>query len=529
MALELTASRFLAPYFGSSLMIWTNLIGMILAAVSLGNILGGRLADSLSRADQGEPDSLSRADQEEQDPSGAPAFRDRPFFLLLEGTAVWIALLPFVGRYAVAGIAWAFAEISPTLLLSAGSLSCCLVLFGPPSLVLGMTGPFLARRALSAAAAQAQETGSTLGWLSAWASIGSILGTFFPVFIGIPYVGTMKTFLILAGIIQLMVVWAFFRSRQRPRLPTLFLLLVTGLALVAPAPRFAFWLTAPVETESAYEYLLVRDTGNRKALSTHTLFGHQSFLDSVNGLTGGYYDYSLLAPLFLPAPAAPGKPLRMLILGFGGGTCAHLYSLHYPGTDIDGVEIDAKIPEIGGHYLTWDRQRTTIHIGDARAFLAGKANNPHDDNNLYDIVFLDTFKDIAIPFHLATREFFGLVRQRMSPRGVLLMNINLRGAETPDLVQMIGQTAATAFLRVCRHDVNEQQNSLLAAFCHPQAREYFDAALEGLAEHDPRCRLALSWAQGAHEIPAAPLVFSDDWAPVEAMAQRALGAFFGKI
>ena len=178
MAVEIGANRLLAPYFSSSQIVWTIIIGTIMIAMALGNVWGGRAAD--------------------RDPDPSRLFRR----MLV--AAVWIAAIPALGKYVIIGIAGlVIFTVSGNYLIWA-ALAACLVVFVFPLFLLGTTTPSLARYTMKNAA----DAGKAVGRLEAANTIGSILGTFLPTFVTIPAVGTSLTFIIFgAALLILALIW----------------------------------------------------------------------------------------------------------------------------------------------------------------------------------------------------------------------------------------------------------------------------------------------------------------------------------
>lgn len=167
MAVELGASRLMAPYFSSSQIVWTVIIGVIMVAMAVGNIWGGRMADK----------------------SKSP---DRLYGRVIIA-AIWIALIPFAGRWMIAGISFLLATFVTKNFLVWAALAACLVIFAFPCVLLGTVTPSLTKFTVD----NLDDTGKTVGQLNALNTIGSIIGTFVPTFLTIPAVGTAATFLIL--------------------------------------------------------------------------------------------------------------------------------------------------------------------------------------------------------------------------------------------------------------------------------------------------------------------------------------------
>ena len=175
MGVETAANRLLAPYFSSSQVVWTLIIGTILIAMSIGNYVGGRLADKKNDVTL--------------------------LYVLMLCAGAYICLIPFVGRFIIAGVTAIFALFINSGLIIISSLVVCLILFVPPLLILGMVTPSLIKFTMGQKA-----SGKIVGLLEALNTIGSIIGTFIPTFISIPLVGTSLTFAIFGGLICLIAI-----------------------------------------------------------------------------------------------------------------------------------------------------------------------------------------------------------------------------------------------------------------------------------------------------------------------------------
>ena len=171
MAVELGASRLLAPYFSSSQIVWTIIIGTIMIAMALGNVYGGRLADRDS-----DPARLYRR-------------------III--AALWIAAIPFAGKYIIVLIAGVLIKTIDTNLLTAAAFLSCVAIFVYPLFLLGTVTPCLVKYATDSL----EHNGKVVGNLGAFQTIGSIIGTFIPTFVTIPVVGTAVTFLIFSSIL----------------------------------------------------------------------------------------------------------------------------------------------------------------------------------------------------------------------------------------------------------------------------------------------------------------------------------------
>ena len=226
MAVELGASRLLAPYFSSSQIVWTIIIGTIMIAMALGNIYGGRSADKNPN-----PDRL---------------------YARIIVAAVWIGLIPVVGKYLIIGIAGLLVFTVNTNFLVIAAFAACMVIFVFPLFLLGTVTPSLVKYTVDSLS----DSGRVVGNLNAFNTIGSIIGTFVPTFISIPAVGTAVTFLIFAGVLLLLAV-IYFISAKRRRVKTGAAVVILIFCMVfGHGTSFAFWQDdLTVEDESIYNYL----------------------------------------------------------------------------------------------------------------------------------------------------------------------------------------------------------------------------------------------------------------------------------
>lgn len=291
MAVELGASRLLAPYFSSSQIVWTIIIGTIMIAMALGNIYGGRSADKSPN-----PDRL---------------------YTRILIAAIWIALIPVVGKYIVLGISALLIFTVSNHFLIIAAFAACMVIFVFPLFLLGTVTPSLVKYAVDSL----DDNGKTVGTLGAFNTIGSIIGTFVPTFVTIPAVGTSITFLIFSGILLVLAIVYFVNVRAGKKKVIVSVVIFALCCGLGYSDSFAFWeKNLTYEGESVYNYLQVSEDDTSVRLSTNVLFGVQSVYMKQDRLTGMYYDYAMAAPLML-ADKNPSD-MDVLILGMGTGTYA---------------------------------------------------------------------------------------------------------------------------------------------------------------------------------------------------------------
>jgi spermidine synthase len=172
------------------------------------------------------------------------------------------------------------------------------------------------------------------------------------------------------------------------------------------------------ETESRYQYVQVleQDSGVRHLQLNEGIAVHSVWRED-EVLTGGVWDTFLAVPSLLG-----GEPRRVAVLGNAGGTVARAFGRYYPGTDIDGVELDPTVSDVGFRFFGMaDNPRLHVHDADARPFLRSTSER-------YDLIYVDAYRPPYVPFYLATEEFFRLVRSRLEPGGIVALNV----ATVPD-------------------------------------------------------------------------------------------------
>lgn len=480
MAVELGASRLLAPYFSSSQIVWTIIIGTIMIAMALGNIFGGKSADK-----NPDPDKLYGR-------------------ILVAG--VWIAAIPFVGKFAVMGISALLVVTVNTNFLIWAAFITCMAVFVFPLFLLGTVTPSLVKYTIDSL----DDSGKTVGMLNASNTIGSIIGTFVPTFISIPTVGTAVTFLIFSGILLILGITYFISLKKGAAKITASVLLFAICCGLSPSLGFAFWeKDLAYEGESVYNYLQVKDNDRRTALSTNVLFGVQSVYMKSGELTGMYYDYAMAAPLM----ADTDDTVDILVLGMGTGTYAKQCMKYFDGVTAEGVEIDEKIIELSRRYFELpDEVKVTAY--DGRAFL-----NVCDKK--YDVIMVDAYQDITIPFQMSSKEFFAQVRSHLNDGGVMVCNMNMRSKENDGINTYLADTIASEFSEVFTVDVGGSTNRELFASNDPQMAERFIEKSAEL-ENSELYSLMSQVNDGLSEYKAGKLILTDDKAPVELLGMSVI-------
>lgn len=478
LAIEFTASRLLQTVYGTSNIVWANVIGLVLLSLTAGYFIGGRLADRYPR----EPVFYGLV---------TIAGFCSVFFLLLTGAVL---------RRAAA--AMAIMNVNAI----AGSLLLVILALVVPVTLLGCLSPFAIRLAVR----DVNESGRISGRIYAISTLGSLLGTYVPVLIVIPLAGSRAAAVLFGAILLGVGIIGLFRSTKSRPARTVGLLL--SLLLI---PAVAFWLDGGIktqsgqiyETESAYNYIQVirRDDCNYLLLNEGQAF-HSFYCDGGRVPEISVWSIMLAAPFFNADAVAPRE---MAVVGLAAGTIPKQFTRVFGPLDIDGIELDPAILSAGRQYFALDEPNINAIAGDGR-YAMSQLPGP------YDVVTIDAYKVPYIPWHLATREFFADVSSRMSDTGVLAINVG-RVPEDRRLIDAVGATLLAVFPTVHAIDVPGTLNTILVATQQPTTVGNLHANLAALGpDADPLLRDALTVA-AANIAPlgAGGAIMTDDRAPIE--------------
>ena len=495
LGVELSASRLLDPFFGNSLVIWAAIIGLMLLYLTAGYFIGGRWAD--------------------RDP------RSSTLFQITAWGAFLVGIIPFVAapvlRWSVQGM----AQFNAGILV--GTLIGVLVLFSLPITLLGTVSPFAIRLALQ----DVQRGGQVAGSVYAVSTLGSLVGTFLPVLILIPRIGTRLTFFTFAIVLLLVSLGGLIIVRpKRALVYATMLLVLIGLNLL--------WPTGPIkpipglvyETESSYNYIQVAEYIDGQGARWRFLYlnegqGVHSAYSPNNAdypLVDGVWDYFLIIPYFNNPPFTEEEVDSLLLIGSAAGTISKSYSHIYGPIPIDGVEIDPAIIETGQRWFDMNEPNLTVHAQDGRYFLA-------NTDKTYNVIAVDAYRPPYIPFHLTTQEFFQEIYDHLSEDGVVAVNAG-RTSTDYSLVEALGTTMKSVFPNVYVFDVPDYGsllgNSLVIATKQPTQIENFEYNVAQLQQ--PLLRIVANRSLGARIWEFHPtdenLIFTDDKAPVEQVIHR---------
>lgn len=371
MALELVGSRVLAPHFGGSIFVWGSLIGVFLAALSIGYYLGGRLVDRWPRA--------------------------ALLAVFLFAAGLFVLLLPRYGAAVCDTIA--LRDYGPR----GNPLLACTALFFLPGILMAVTSPFVIR--LTARAIK--QVGRTAGLVYAVSTVGSIAGTLGTAFYLIPEIGT-RVLLSLLGVALIFtgLIAAAVRRPGRGMAAALAVLALSALPQAAYAKERTL-----LERDSAYHRLLVTEDESYRYLRADNIWHTQMDLKDRHGRGLPYADYIDIAFLINPDIRS------VLMIGLGGGTLPKRFVRDYPQVKVDAVEIDPDVIKIAARYFdVHPGPRLAIHQADGRLFLRRSEKQ-------YDLIVLDAYYADTVPFFLTTREFFEIARDRLTPKGVFVNNV----------------------------------------------------------------------------------------------------------
>ena len=481
MAFELAVSRMAAPVFGTSLPIWATIISVVLLGGALGYGLGGRLSH-----------------------------RSNP--------ATWAGL-----GFMASGVVVSVAAVLFPMMLSVGSDAggqgmlvrgaVLLVLGGAamaPFVGLGLVMPLLIRAGVT----DVSHSGRIAGKLSAAGAVGSLAGTLSSAFFFFGAIGVRGTTLLVAAL--LLVVGALLLGRRRRMLPVVLPVLVGAAALStflssSKATTFA-GKKVIVDTESGEHarILVLEDRMGRRELRLDMGVSVQSVYDPRGPSRYGSWPLFLLAALLRdPCDRAPGS---VLVLGTAAGTVARDLSFAYPEARVTGVDADRALLDIGRRYFDVP-PKTQLVAGDGRAVMRRL-------DGAYDLIFLDAYRDIYVPFHLATDAFFREGRSRLAGGGVFAANILFLENEQA-LLTRIMTTMASVFENVAVLRTPGSMNAILFGW-DGRALSEIDPVRCALPEHRGQARRTVARFDDLEPFMAdtAAGVLTDDRSDVEYLTHR---------
>jgi spermidine synthase len=466
---EILGAKMLSPYFGTSHFVWTAQITATLISLACGYYYGGWMADK------------------------QPNLK-RLFYCML-GAALYLAF----ATLAMEPVAYFFLKYK----LALGSILMALFLFFPPLTLLAVTIPFLAR-----ITTQNTETiGVQVGRLSAISTLGSVLGTLLISYVMIPLWPNTYTMLLVVGLEVVMVaVYFIFFSKQSKQ-----------LGIVLPS----IFLGALLCFFSAFNESARRPGIGKELFHKNSNFGLMQVVDDKGGtvryylndyLTQNIYDPSLEKSLTVFTYMLHGlthayhmSPDKVLSIGLGVGIVP--MQLSKEGSQVDVVEINPGVVEVGEKFFGLDTSQFNLHLEDGRYFLNASSEQ-------YDVIILDAFLGDSSPSHLMTHECFQSMAERMGETSVLI--INAFGHFDPGedfFMASLNKTLRSVFRSVKIHD-GTRGNVFFVASRRAQLQPYRSMDMSNV--HPLlTSQVEIAWKNRIEANPESGIVLTDDYNPVE--------------
>lgn len=413
LVIELVAGRIMAPYVGVSLYTWTSIIGVVLAGISIGAYLGGRIADRYPRS----------------------------------STLGWLLFFSGLGAFSISPLTNLIGGTQFHTSLMTRILMVTTVIFFIPSCLLGMISPVVVKLTLN----NLEKTGNVVGKIYAFSTLGSILGTFATGFFLISWMGT-RYILLTMGIILIVSALIFGDFFRKKRTLALFFLLLFLSALLPVAgghvysmihPKefslsaspiesikkiFGYAFKFPLEEEAYFfkesDYYTIKLKKSIKGDNDNTLESLvlDHLVHSYTNLEEPFYieyEYIRMYEEMVRWQAKKRASLKVLFVGGGGYTFPRFIEAKYPGAEIHVVEIDPEITRVARKYLgISDNTKIRSFNEDGRWFVMNCK-----EKGTYDFIFGDAFNDLSIPYHLTTKEFAIQLKSLLKPDGLLLANV----------------------------------------------------------------------------------------------------------
>jgi spermidine synthase len=481
LAVEISASRLLGNIFGTSNLVWASIIGLILIYLTVGYFLGGRWADR------------------------SPY--QRTMYLIMAWGAFLIGVVPLVANPVLRLAADAFDHLQVGVLF--GAFAGVLILFSIPVTLLGTISPFAIRLAIRTPT----EAGTVSGRIYAISTLGAFVGTFLPVLLFIPTIGTTMTFIVFSLFLMLVAITGLWLSSGwKVALPWIWMpiaivvLVVLGLGRgVKSTPGQIF------ETESEYNYIQVLEVDGYRYLRLNEGQGiHSAYHPKEINYYGPWKQF-LAAPFFNQPPTMPEDVQSIAIVGLAAGTTAHQATEVFGPFPIDGFEIDPQIIEVGERYFDMNQINLNAMAQDGRWGLERSKKK-------YDLIVLDAYRPPYIPWHLTTLEFLQNVQDHLTEKGAVAINVG-RAPGDRRLIDVMVSTLQKVFPSVYVMDVPETFNSIIYATTQPTTADNLYLNFIGLADRADVHPLLIDALQttvlNQQPLPESTNIFTDDLAPVE--------------
>jgi spermidine synthase len=380
LVLELVAGRMMAPIVGVSLYTWTSIIGVILAGISLGNYIGGKIADRWA-------------------------------------SRKVLALLFALSAAGSVSILLVIDQIGPLRQLEVpialGVVLIFTAVFLLPAAILGTISPVVVKLTL----ADLNQTGNVVGKIYAAGAGGSIFGTFATGFFLISAFGTRMIVWGVAGGLLLIgaIIGLSARNRWRFVPLVLFIIFVAGTGWA----RQQDWFQNGCIRETNYFCIKVRPDDENEDVRVLLLDRLVHSYVDLTDPTYLQYGYERAYADVLKTVFPDQQPVSSLFIGGGGYTFPRYIEVVHPGSTIDVIEIDPGVTEVAYRHLALPQETTIRSINeDARRHIS---RLPQERR--YDIIVGDAFNDFSVPYHLTTLEFNQVIDQHLTGGGIYIVNI----------------------------------------------------------------------------------------------------------
>lgn len=463
MILELVGARMMAPFFGTSTYVWTAMIGVILGALSFGYWYGGKLADR-----------------------GAT---DKGLMLILISASLFTALALILQTQLFPLVASLGLDVRISAILSA------LLLFAPASALLGLVSPYVAKLKLRSL----KTAGASIGRLYAAGTVGSIVGTFLTGYWLIAVLGNFTLGIVVVITLILISFIAEWRLIVVPRI--IGLVAIGGLLYGIGASASPEVIS---DTDSSYaRYQVIETTWSDGRAVRYLAMDN---IGAQSGVMVGNPDALLFSytQKFNEVADAYGSAQDVLVIGGGAYTFPGVLARESPETHVSVIEIDPALDSIAERYFGYTpRPNLSLIHEDGRTYL-------NRNTTKYDLLYVDAFSSLTPPYQLTTREATERMKQSLSDKGVVVVNVIASPHADDEYFAATYATYRAVFpevdvYRLSDTPISERQNLLfIAANSRAAIPKGFDHSVD------------LSAVRG--------MVLTDDHAPVEQLIQQSEGS-----
>jgi spermidine synthase len=484
LVIELVAGRIMAPYVGVSLYTWTSIIGIVLAGISIGAYLGGRLADCYPHS----------------------------------ATLGWLLLLSGLGAFSIAPLITLLGPVQWNVSFMVRILLITTLVFFVPSCLLGMISPVVVKLALD----NLDKTGNVVGRIYAFSTLGSILGTFATGFFLIQWMGTRHILFVMGMILILsgLIFGGLFRRKEA--LAVLFLLILPftpalrGYALRPPLEKETYFLK-----ESNYYTIKLKKTPSQRGDHLLEALVLDNLIHSYTNIHDPLhleYDYLRIYEELMKWQSDLRPSFKTLFVGGGGYTFPRYIEAMYPQAEIDVVEIDPEVTKAVQRYLgVSESSRIRSYNEDGRWFVMNAT-----EHEKYDFIFGDAFNDLSIPFHLTTKEFALELKRILKPDGLLMTNVidNLRkGRFLPSYLRTLEEVFGKGHVHLITEDTEfgDMGTSTYIVVASPKVIDMadFEKAVKKSEQTGSLSRVFPQYLLQEYIKTPGTVVLTDDYVPVD--------------